>query len=293
MSKVESPLKLVLVTGVSGAGHSTALKILEDYGFAAVDNLPLALVDPLIALEVEAGGRSIAIGLDARTSGFEVDAVARLVCNLTRRLGDGFKMLFISAGQVDLMRRYNATRRQHPLGKDLDLDTAVRADMERMRNVEALANIVIDSSGLAPADLRRVMLESLKLTKAAPMPVHVFSFSYRHGLPETADQIIDMRFAKNPHWEEALRELTGLDDDVVAFLAQDEEAVMVLHQLKEMLTLMLDRMKADGRPNLTLAFGCTGGKHRSVWAAAQIARWIEVQGYPIHIHHRELAEMVG
>jgi UPF0042 nucleotide-binding protein len=293
MSKAEPLLKLVLVTGVSGAGHSTALKILEDYGFAAVDNLPLALVDPLIALEVEAGGRSIAIGLDARTSGFEVDAVARLVRNLTRRLGDGFKMLFISADHVDLMRRYNATRRQHPLGQDLDLDTAVRADMKRMRDVEALANIVIDSSCLAPAVLRRAMLGSLKLTEAAPMLVHVLSFSYRHGLPETADQIIDMRFAKNPHWEEALRELTGLDDDVVAFLAQDEAASMVLQQLREMLTLMLDRMKADGRSNLTLAFGCTGGQHRSVWAAAQIARWIEAQGYSIHLHHRELDEMVG
>ena len=211
MSKIKSPVKLVLVTGVSGAGHSTALKILEDYGFTAVDNLPLALVEPLIALEVEVGRRSIAIGLDARTSGFEADAVALLVHHLARRLGDGFKMLFITADHVDLMRRYNATRRQHPLGQDLDLDAAVRADMRRMRDVEALANVVIDSSGLAPADLRRAMLESLKLTEAAPMPVHVLSFSYRYGLPETADQIIDMRFAKNPHWEDALRELTGLD----------------------------------------------------------------------------------
>ena len=293
MSKAESPVKLVLVTGVSGAGHSTALKILEDYGFAAVDNLPLALVDPLIALEVETGGRSIAIGLDARTSGFEADAVARLVHNLARRLGDGFKMLFISADHVDLMRRYNATRRQHPLGQDLDLDTAVRADMRRMRDVEALANIVIDSSGLAPADLRRAMLESLKLTEAAPMPIHILSFSYRHGLPETADQIIDMRFAKNPHWDDALRELNGRDNAVAAFLAQDEVASMVLHQLQEMLTLMLDRMKADGRPNLTLAFGCTGGKHRSVWAAAKIAKWMEAQGHPIHLHHRELDEMAS
>ena len=288
MSKAESLVKLVLVTGVSGAGHSTALKILEDYGFAAVDNLPLVLVDPLIALEVEAGGRSIAIGLDARTSGFEADSVARLVHDLVGRLGDGFKMLFISADHVDLMRRYNATRRQHPLGQDLDLDTAVRADMERMRDVEALADIVIDSSGLAPADLRRVILESLKLAVAAPTPVHILSFSYRHGLPETADQIIDMRFARNPHWDDTLRELTGRDGDVAAFLAKDEAANMVLHQLEKMLTLMLDRMRADGRPNLTLAFGCTGGKHRSVWAAAKIAKWIEAQGHPTYLHHREL-----
>ena len=293
MSKTEPPVKLVLVTGVSGAGHSTALKILEDYGFAAVDNLPLALVEPLITLEVETGGRSIAIGLDARTSGFEAEAVARLVRNLAKRLGNGFKMLFISADHVDLMRRYNATRRQHPLGQDLDLDTAVRADMSRMRDVEALANIVIDSSGLAPADLRRAMLGSLQLSETAPMPVHVLSFSYRYGLPETADQIIDMRFVKNPHWDDALRDLTGLDGDVSAFLAKDEAANKVLHQLQEMLTFMLCRMRAEGRPNLTIAFGCTGGKHRSVWAAAKIAKWIQAQGHPTHLHHRELDELVG
>ena len=293
MSKTEPPVKLVMVTGVSGAGHSTALKILEDYGFAAVDNLPLALVEPLITLEVETGGRSIAIGLDARTSGFEAEAVARLVRNLAKRLGNGFKMLFISADHVDLMRRYNATRRQHPLGQDLDLDTAVRADMSRMRDVEALANIVIDSSGLAPADLRRAMLGSLQLSETAPMPVHVLSFSYRYGLPETADQIIDMRFVKNPHWDDALRDLTGLDGDVSAFLAKDEAANKVLHQLQEMLTFMLCRMRAEGRPNLTIAFGCTGGKHRSVWAAAKIAKWIQAQGHPTHLHHRELDELVG
>ena len=293
MSNPVSSIKLVLVTGVSGAGHSTALKILEDYGFTAVDNLPLALVDPLIALEVETGGRSIAIGLDARTSGFGADAVARLVRNLANRLGDGFKMVFISAGHTDLMRRYNATRRQHPLGHDRDLDLAVRADMDRMVDVEVLADIVIDSSGLAPTDLRRALLESLRLDAVAPMPVHVLSFSYRHGLPESADQVIDMRFAKNPHWDDGLRDLTGLDAKVAAFLAKDDVAITVLDQTKEMLSLMLGRMKIDGRPHLTLAFGCTGGKHRSVWAAAQMASWIEAQGHPVRLEHRELTKASG
>ena len=288
MSKAASIIKVVLVTGVSGAGHSTALKILEDYGFTAVDNLPLALVDPLIALEVETGGRSIAIGLDARTSGFGADAVTRLVQNLANRLGDGFKMIFISAGHLDLMRRYNATRRQHPLGHDRDLEEAVRADIARMNDVEALADIDIDSSGLAPADLRHSILNFLRLDGVVPMRVNVLSFSYRYGLPETADQIIDMRFAKNPHWNNDLRELSGLDKDVVVFLAQDAVANRFLGQLQQMLLLMLGRIKAEGRPNLTLAFGCTGGKHRSVWAAVKIAKWLEGQGYPVQLDHREL-----
>ena len=288
MSKTAPTIKVVLVTGVSGAGHSTALKILEDYGFTAVDNLPLALVDPLIALEVEAGGRSIAIGLDARTSGFGANAVTRLVQNLAKRLGDGFKMVFISAGHLDLMRRYNATRRQHPLGHGCDLDSAIRGDMARMTDVEALADIVIDSSGLAPADLRHFILSSLQLDTAVPIRVHVLSFSYRYGLPETADQIIDMRFAKNPHWDDDLRALTGLDKAVVAFLLQDEVANRFLSQLQQMLKLLLGRIKVEGRPTLTLAFGCTGGKHRSVWAAEKMAKWFEGQGHPAHLYHREL-----
>ena len=292
MSKATSTIKVVLVTGVSGAGHSTALKILEDYGFTAVDNLPLALVDPLIALEVETGGRSIAIGLDARTSGFRADAVTRLVQNLANRLGDGFKMVFISAGHLDLMRRYNATRRQHPLGHGCDLETAVRADMLRMNDVEALANIVIDSSGLAPTDLRHSILNSLRLDNTVPMRINVLSFSYRYGLPETADQIIDMRFVKNPHWNDDLRDLTGLDKDVVSFLTQDDVAHRFLTQLQQMLKLMIDRIKAEGRPNLTLAFGCTGGKHRSVWAAEKTAKWLEGQGCPVNLDHRELKEKV-
>jgi UPF0042 nucleotide-binding protein len=116
------------------------------------------------------------------------------------------------------------------------------------------------------------------------------SFSYRHGLPETADQVFDMRFAKNPHWDDGLRDQTGLDSKVAEFLAKDEMAIAVLDQVKSMLALMLSRMNSDGRAHLTLAFGCTGGKHRSVWAAAQIASWIEAEGHPVRLEHRELAK---
>ena len=159
-----------------------------------------------------------------------------------------------------------------------------------MADVEALADIMIDSSGLAPADLRGALLDTLGLDKAPPMPVHIVSFSYRHGLPETADQVIDMRFAKNPHWDDGLRDQTGLDSKVAEFLAKDEMAIKVLDQVKSMLALMLSRMNNDGRAHLTLAFGCTGGKHRSVWAATQIASWIEAEGHPVRLEHRELAK---
>ncbi len=228
-----------------------------------------------------------------RTSGFGAEAVARLVHNLAKRLDDGFKMVFISSGHVDLMRRYNASRRQHPLCFEFDLDKAIRADILRMSHVEALADIVIDSSGLTPSDLRRSILNSLFPDAAVSMPVNVMSFSYRYGLPETADQIIDMLFATNPHWNDDLRDLTELNKAVINFLAQDKVANIVLARLKQMLRLMLCRIKIDGRPNLTLAFSCTRGKHRPVWAAEQMAKWIEEQGYLIGLDHRELKKVVA
>ena len=162
--------------------------------------------------------------------------------------------------------------------------------MARMAEVKCLGDIFIDSIALAPSDMRGGLLDALGLDKAPLMPVHIVSFSYRYGIPETADQGIDMRFAKNPHWDDGLRDQTGLDSKVAEFLAKDEMAIAFLDQVKSMLVLMLSRMNNDGRAHLTLAFGCTGGKHRSVWAAAQIASWIEAEGHPVRLEHRELAK---
>ena len=282
-------IKLVLVTGVSGGGHSTALKILEDHGFAAIDNLPLALVDPLIALEVETAGRRIAIGLDARTSGFSKSALDTLTRNLRKRLGSRFKMVFVTAAHLDLMRRSNATRRQHPLAAELSLEAAISADMNRMDGIEAVADVHIDSTGMAPVDMRRLLLEQLGVAADTPMPVTVVSFSYRFGLPDSADQIFDMRFAKNPHWDDHLRAHTGLHPQVADFIAADPVAADVLQHIKTILSATLERMRQEGRPQVTIGFGCTGGRHRSVWGAQKIADWIADQGHPVTVTHRELA----
>ena len=288
MQTDDAPPRLVLVTGLSGAGHSTALKILEDQGFVAVDNLPLSLVDPLIALEVETGARQIAIGLDARTSGFSKTALDTLARNLRKRLAGQFRMVFVTAAHGDLMRRYNATRRQHPLGAGQSLDAAISADMERMDDINAIADVYIDSTGIAPKDMRRLLLERLNLATDMAMPVHIISFSYRYGLPHTADQIFDMRFAKNPHWDDGLRAQSGLDKDVAAFIASDPVASDVLHNIKNILSKTLVRMQHEGRPHITIGFGCTGGRHRSVWGARQIADWVIEQGHPVELTHREL-----
>ena len=280
--------KLILVTGASGAGLSTALSILEDAGLTAVDNLPLALIDNLVALEVESGGRSLAIGLDARTTGFSADAVETLVRNLRRRFGDDLTTVFIGASQDDLIRRFNATRRQHPLASEGTLAEAVAADMMRMNDVSPLADLHIDTSGAKPADLRAVLLSGLGMEAAVPVQIHLISFSYRRRLPDHSDLVVDMRFAENPHWVAELRPYDGRDPQIVAFLEADEGAVRVLDSFKTILNEMLPRLAREGRPLATIAFGCTGGRHRSVWASESIAAWLRAQDYNVSLTHREL-----
>lgn len=280
--------KLILVTGASGAGLSTALSILEDAGLTAVDNLPLALIDNLVALEVESGGRSLAIGLDARTTGFSADAVETLVRNLRRRFGDDLTTVFIGASQDDLIRRFNATRRQHPLAGEGTLAEAVAADMMRMNDVSPLADLHIDTSGAKPADLRAVLLSGLGMEAAVPVQIHLISFSYRRRLPDHSDLVVDMRFAENPHWVAELRPYDGRDPQIVAFLEADEGAVRVLDSFKTILNEMLPRLAREGRPLATIAFGCTGGRHRSVWASESIAAWLRAQDYNVSLTHREL-----
>ena len=287
---VNVPSRLILVTGASGAGLSTALKIFEDCGLAAVDNLPLAMIDTLVAMEVEAGGRSLAIGLDARTTGFTVDAVETLVRNLRRKFPESFTVIHLSASHDDLLRRFNATRRQHPLSNIGTLTDAISADLDRMTEIMPLADIEIDTSVAKPADLRQSLLSHLGMAETFQVQIRLLSFSYRRRIPDHSDVVIDMRFAENPHWAANLRRLDGRDEEVANFLNEDSVAVGVIESFKSMLAQMLPRMSREGRPLLTVAFGCTGGQHRSVWAAETISSWLREQGYSVKLAHRELRD---
>ena len=281
--------RLILVTGASGAGLSTALNILEDCGIKAVDNLPLAMIDSLVALEVETGGRSLAMGLDARTTGFSEEATETLVRNLRKKFGDGFTAVYITASHDDLLRRFNATRRQHPLHDGaMSLSDAISADLDRMEKVAPLADLHIDTSGAKPSDLRQALLSKLDMAEEFQVNVRLISFSYRRRIPEHSDLVIDMRFANNPHWVRELRSLDGRDEPVASYLASDEAAVSVVSSLKAMLAEMLPRMSREGRPLMTIAFGCTGGHHRSVWAVETLSAWLKDEGYGVESTHREL-----
>ena len=284
----DTPPRLILITGASGAGLSTALNILEDCGIKAVDNLPMAMIDTLVAMEVEAGGRSLAIGLDARTTGFSVGAVETLVGNLRRKFPDQFTAIYLTASQDDLLRRFNATRRQHPLAASGSLADAIVADLDRMDDIAPLADVRLDTSNTKPSDLRQSLLAGLGIEEAFQISLRLLSFSYRRRIPDHSDMVIDMRFADNPHWVAALRKQDGRDDAVAAFLREDDKAVAVLESLKSILTEILPRMSREGRPLLTIAFGCTGGQHRSVWATETMASWLRENGYSVKVAHREL-----
>jgi len=288
MGTIPQTTKLIIVTGTSGSGLSTTLKILEDFGAKVVDNVPLALIDQLVALEVETAEHQLAVGLDARTSGFSAKAVHRLVTNLRRRFEDSCKVIFVTAAHRDLIRRFNATRRQHPLGDGLSLDEAISADSRRMAEIESLADIKIDTTGQKPADIRERLLDGLGGQRKILTPVKIISFSYRNGLPQGADIVIDMRFADNPHWIADLQNKTGRDPEIHSYLRQDEAAQAVMENVKSMLSIMLKRSAAEGRTILTIGFGCTGGRHRSVWAAETMAAWLGEQRHELVVHHREL-----
>ncbi|MEC7588471.1 MAG: RNase adapter RapZ [Pseudomonadota bacterium] len=281
--------RLILVTGASGAGLSTALDILEDSGINAVDNLPLAMIDTLVALEVETGRRSLAMGLDARTTGFSAETTETLVRNLRKKFGDRFTTVFITASHDDLLRRFNATRRQHPLHDGaMSLADAISADLDRMEKVAPLADLHIDTSGAKPSDLRQALLSKLGMADDFQVNVRLISFSYRRRIPDHSDLVIDMRFADNPYWVTELRSFDGRDEPVAAFLQADEAASSVVSSLKGILAEMLPRMTREGRPLMTIAFGCTGGRHRSVWAVETVAAWLAAEGYDVESTHREL-----
>ena len=290
--------RLVLIAGLAGSGYSTALNILEDAGFSAIDNLPFSLINQLISLEVETGGRQVAVSLDGRTSGFHVKGLHDLMIDLKNRLPDQVQLVFLTASEQELARRFNATRRHHPLDEydavndaSRGLADAIHWDCELMAPIGEIADITIDTTGSNPTDFRSLLLSQLGLSDDdAPLktPVFISSFSYRHSIPQDADMVLDMRFLDNPHWQEGLAELTGCDAAVEAFISGNP----AFHRWLAALTIVLDeslpRFAQEGRPQFSIAFGCTGGRHRSVFAAESVAQVIRSMGHRVSLNHLQI-----
>lgn len=271
----------MLVTGLSGAGLSTALKSLEDIGYKAVDNLPLALVDALLA-QKEGRGKPVAIGIDSRTWDFSAENLLR------KKKSIGADLVFIDCQDNILQQRFTETRRLHPLAVDRPVSDGIALERRMMKPLRKNADYVIDTTELKAHDLKRILGGYFRRADAHGLLVCVMSFGFKHGVPREADMVMDMRFLDNPHWNTKLRPLTGLDAPVAEKISKDAHFRRFFADFTGLLTPLLPRYDAEGKNYLTIALGCTGGRHRSVFTAEEIFRWLDKKGYSVAVRHRDI-----
>lgn len=283
-------VQLFVVTGMSGAGKSSALNALEDLGFETVDNLPVHLLEAAL----RGGGldRPLAVGMDVRTRDFDSAAlVAEL--NLVADKNNAhtkvdLTLIFLECDDDILVRRYTETRRPHPMDGELPVGSAIELERRLLTPLKAVADKVIDTSTLTTADLKRSLEHNYASDDDRPMHIHLVSFGYRNGLPRDADLIFDVRFLRNPHYVEALRDKTGLDEEVGAYVSEDVAFAPFMENFANLLGPLLPRYREEGKSYLTIAIGCTGGHHRSVFVLEEIAGWLATGGYTCDHRHRDI-----
>ncbi|MDP2206258.1 MAG: RNase adapter RapZ [Alphaproteobacteria bacterium] len=279
---------VLLVTGMSGAGHSSALKILEDIGYKAIDNLPISLLEPLLA--EQAGQHSpVAIGVDSRGWDFSAQALAESVTRLRGMKGLALKLLYMDCQTDVLQQRFTETRRIHPLAVDRPVGDGIAQERAALLPLRDAVDHVIDTSHLRPQDLKRILSGYFRLDKDLGLAVFITSFGFRNGLPREADLVFDVRFLDNPHWDPALRPLSGLDKPVADKVRRDTAYKPFFKNLTALIAPLLPRYLREGRHYLTIAIGCTGGRHRSVFTAEQLGAWFTRAGFSAEVRHRDLA----
>lgn len=273
---------LLIVTGLSGAGMSSTLKHLQDIGFETFDNFPLTLVEALLA-DQSRGPHPMAIGVDARSRGFSVEEVLA-VCGRTSAT-----LLYLTADEVELQKRFTETRRRHPLAQDRPSSAGIKLEQELLGPLQGHADHVIDTTGMS-IHVHNRMIENLFGRGAkGHLTVTLMSFGFRFGLPREADTVLDVRFLKNPYWEPHLKNLTGLDKAVGDYIATDPDFAAFTGNAQNLIAPLLPRYAAEGKSYLTIAVGCTGGHHRSVYTVETLKPWLEAQGFGVTILHRDIA----
>ncbi|BAQ70682.1 UPF0042 nucleotide-binding protein RTM1035_03850 [Rhodovulum sulfidophilum] len=278
--------RIVLVTGASGAGRSTALGVLEDLGFEAIDNLPISLIPRL--LEGPVPGPSLALGVDIRTRDFSARALADLILGLSAAPGFEADVLYLDCRPDVLLRRFSETRRRHPMAPAESPAEGVARELDILGPIRELASSLIDTSGLTIHEFRAEMTARFAPGGAAPLAVSLHSFSYKRGLPLGIDMAFDCRFLRNPYWDPSLRALDGRDPAVAAHIAADPRHAAFLDRITDLAALVLPAHRDEGRSHISIGFGCTGGQHRSVAMAEAVAKRLAATEWQVSIRHREL-----
>ncbi|HSY31035.1 MAG TPA: RNase adapter RapZ [Verrucomicrobiae bacterium] len=278
---------LVVLTGLSGSGKSTVLKSFEDMGFYCVDNLPVELM-PIFAELHGAGDGDFAraaLMIDAR-EGLQLQKLPPLLKHL--RKDHPISLVFIEAQDDALMRRYSETRRPHPLGKNYSVRESLRRERELMAPIRKLADVVIDTTQFNVHELRQFVTERFKNPDKRPLMVSVVSFGYRYGVPTDADLVFDVRFLPNPHFVPRLREFTGKDPKVRRYIRSFPQTGEFLRRVEGLLSYLIPHYAREGKSYLTIAFGCTGGRHRSVMMSEAVKKYLEKRGATAKVVHRDI-----
>ena len=283
---------ILLVTGLSGAGKSTVLKTLEDLGWEVVDNLPLALLDRLLeaplAQGAADGAQPLALGIGARTRDFDPKRIIERIRALREGHGLDVGMLFLDCAGSELERRYSETRRRHPLAPDRPASDGIARERELLAPLRDWANRLIDTTDLSANMLAQKVRSTFAVSGSDAPVLSIQSFGFARGIPRNADLVFDMRFLRNPHWDPVLRPGTGLDADVSAYVAADPAYPAAMEQIGSLLELLIPRYRAEGKAYVSVAIGCTGGRHRSVHVAEHLARRLRDAGFSPTITHRDL-----
>ncbi len=283
---LNSQRRIVLVTGPSGAGRSTAIHVLEDLGFEAIDNLPMGLLERL--LEGPEPMRPMALGIDARNRDFSTIGFLELVSKLGRMEKLDLTTLYLDCSDEVLLRRFSETRRRHPMASDASPETGIQQEKELLQPIREIADTLIDSSTLNIHQLREEVEHWFAPEGGRHLAVSIESFSYKRGLPRGLDMVFDCRFLANPYWKPELRAADGRNPDVANYVGADANYAPFFERIVDLLHILLPAYRAEGKAHLSVAFGCTGGQHRSVTVAEAVAKALAEQGQQVAIRHREM-----
>jgi UPF0042 nucleotide-binding protein len=286
MPDVSMDHHIVFVTGPSGAGRTTAIRVLEDLGYEGIDNIPLSLVPRLV--EGPPLGRPIALGLDVRNRDFNATALIELIDKLTRDPRVGLEVLYLDCAPSVLIQRFSETRRRHPLAPDETPAQGVEREIDLLTPIRVRADHLIDTTELTQHDLKAEITRRFDAGLSGRLSVSVQSFSYKRGVPRGMDMIFDCRFLANPPWQPALRPLDGRDPAVESFVRTDPRFAEFFQRVSELLLFLLPAHLDEGKAHLAIGFGCTGGQHRSVAMAEMVGSALAEAGWPVSKRHREL-----